>query len=263
MANRVPPVETSPEALAALFGRDRAVHAYGLADLEEPFWSQGRWYRRENAAVGILELDDAEVAIVYCVSARANAETIGLLVDLAAAGELPPHSFLTGPMGAGQALAPWFDARWCAPHTRMRLADRRLAARPSPDLVGLRRVDLAAIERLFDAAPDHGRFFTPSMLDTGAYLGRFLGDALIAMAGVHVVSAHYRVAAIGNVVTDPDHRRRGHAADLVRGVCAQLTPTTDEISLNVSDDNVAALRLYDGLGFEVVIAFEEGEFVAR
>ncbi len=265
MVDPVPQVERSPEALIELFERDRAVHSYGLADLEEPFWSQGRWYRRGEAAVGVLDLEGAEVAIVYCVSARANDETLALLADLAAAKCLPPHSFLTGPLGVEAALEPWFEVRWCAPHTRMRLVATDVGTMRSipDDVVALDSRSLEAIDRLFTAAPDSGRFFTASMLDTGYYIGRFDRSQLVAMAGVHIVSERFRVAAIGNVLTHPDHRGQGHAGDLVRAVCARLAPTIDEISLNVSDDNVVARRLYDRLGFEVVIPFDEGEFVAR
>jgi ribosomal protein S18 acetylase RimI-like enzyme len=268
MARRVPQVERSPEALTELFERDRAVHSYGLADLEEPFWSQGRWFRRGDAAVGVLDLEGAEVAIVYCVSARANDETLALLVDLAESGALPAHSFLTGPLGVAAALEPWFSVRWCAPHTRMWLADLGAlrAAGPEPVDSGIRPLDAAslpAVERLFVEAPDSSRFFTPSMLDSGHYVGRFDAHRLVAMAGVHVVSERFRVAAIGNVVTHPDHRGRGHGTDLVRAVCRGLAPTIDVISLNVSEENVVARRLYDRLGFESVIPFDEGEFVAR
>src|SRR5690606_32377740 len=33
-----------PAELATLFQRDRETHIYGLADLEEPYWSHSAWY---------------------------------------------------------------------------------------------------------------------------------------------------------------------------------------------------------------------------
>jgi GNAT superfamily N-acetyltransferase len=259
----IPAPESNPDALFELFGRHREVHPYGLADLEEPFWSSSAWFRRGAAAVGVIDLADAELAIVYAVSSAAAAETAALVGDLAVAGELPARFLLTGPVGIEAALTPAYRAMWCGPHTRMRLADHD-AIGPSPeDVESLGHRDLPAIEALFAAAPDAGRFFTPSMLDTRAYVGRYVDDALIAMAGVHVLSERHRVAAIGNLLTHPAHRGRGHAAELMRSLCRRLVDRVDVIGLNVSDDNIVARRLYDRLGFTPVIAFDEGEFVAR
>ncbi len=263
----IPDPEPHPDRLAEVFGRHPAVHPYGLADLEEPFWSQSRWYAEGEAVVGVLELDDADVAIVYCVSATAEAETLDLLGRLAAAGALPAHSFLTGPIGVASKLAEHFEVRWCTPHTRMRLTEA--ASVPTSPVQGadavvpVGRAEIELIDQLFAVTPDAGRFFTESMLDTDAYVGTLLGGELVALAGVHVLSDRYRVAAIGNVLTRHDQRRRGHAARLVTALCAQLAHRVDVIGLNVNDENVGARRLYDSLGFEPVIAFDEGEFVAR
>jgi len=262
----IPAPESNPDALFRLFERDRAVHPYGLADLEEPFWSASRWFRHREAAVGVIELPASPVAIVYAVSATAPAATSALLGELAHATELPRHCFVTGPVGMAEHLDPTHRALWCAPHTRMRLAGSpqrgRLGSPAGERLLGLD--DLTAVEVLFAAAPDAGRFFTPTMLATGAYLGRFDGDLLIAMAGVHVVSERHKVAALGNVLTHPAHRRQAHAAELVRALCALLHDRgIDVIGLNVSDDNHGARRLYDSVGFVPVIPFDEGEFIAR
>jgi GNAT superfamily N-acetyltransferase len=259
----IPAPESNPDALCELFAKDRAIHSYGLADLEEPFWSSSVWFRSEDAAVGILELPGADIAIVYAVSNAAPEACTELVVDLAKAGKLPDRFLLTAPVGIEGRIAATFTSLWCEPQKRMQLVDSsRLGPVPS-GLAGIGRADLAVVERLFASAPDSGRFFTPWMLETGAYVGRFEGEELIALAGVHVLSERYRVAAIGNVLTHPDHRGRGHASEMLAGLCRRLSMSVDVITLNVSDDNDAARRLYDRLGFAPVIAFDEGEFVRR
>ena len=55
------------EALVDLYRRDRHNHIYALADLAEPFWSRSRWWRRGDAAVGLIGLGDDEF-VVYAVN---------------------------------------------------------------------------------------------------------------------------------------------------------------------------------------------------
>ena len=43
------------------------MHPYGLADLEEPFWSSSTWYRRGDAVVAVLDLGGDPV--VYAIAA--------------------------------------------------------------------------------------------------------------------------------------------------------------------------------------------------
>ncbi|MEL6893423.1 MAG: hypothetical protein AAFP84_17660, partial [Actinomycetota bacterium] len=54
-----------PGELVAFFADDRAVHVYSLVDLEEPFWSASRWYRRGDAVVGVVATRvDTAVAVI-------------------------------------------------------------------------------------------------------------------------------------------------------------------------------------------------------
>ena len=63
--------------------------------------------------------------------------------------------------------------------------------------------------RLYDESyPEN--WFDPRMLETRQYFGLRVDGRLVSVAGVHVYSEQYRVAAIGNVVTHPAHRNRGY-----------------------------------------------------
>ena len=42
-------IVTDTDELAVFFGDHVAAHIDALADLEEPFWSGSRWYRRDDA----------------------------------------------------------------------------------------------------------------------------------------------------------------------------------------------------------------------
>lgn len=95
------------------------------------------------------------------------------------------------------------------------------------------------------------------MLETDEYFGIRDRDRLLGVAGVHVVSATHGVAALGNIVTDPNHRGRGIARRCTAAVCRSLRRRVDTISLNVAADNAPALRCYRSLGFVDAAVYEE------
>jgi predicted GNAT family acetyltransferase len=80
---------------------------------------------------------------------------------------------------------------------------------------------------------------------------------LVSAAGVHVYSEHYRVAAIGNVVTHPAHRNRGYAGLVTARLCRSLLEKVEHVGLHVKADNAAALACYRKLGFEIIASYRE------
>ena len=96
-----------------------------------------------------------------------------------------------------------------------------------------------------------GNWFVPRMLETGCYYGVRRGSALVSVAGVHVYSRRYKVAALGNVTTRPDVRGQGLAAAATARVCQEmLRAGIEHIGLNVKADNRSAIACYEKLGFE-------------
>ncbi len=83
-------------------------------------------------------------------------------------------------------------------------------------------------------------------------------DALVATAGIHIVSEREGVAGLGNVTSHPRVRGRGYA----RQVCARLLRHLDglgiaHIGLNVAAGNARAQQVYAGLGFVQVAEYHE------
>jgi len=103
-----------------------------------------------------------------------------------------------------------------------------------------------------------GNWFDPRMLETGQYVGiRGDGDELVSVAGIHVYSPAYKIAALGNIATRLDKRGQGLGTIVSAGLCKQLLPTVDVIGLNVRSDNTAAIRVYEKIGFEIVGTYHE------
>ena len=102
-----------------------------------------------------------------------------------------------------------------------------------------------------------GNWFDPRMLDTGCYLGVSHAGRLTAVAGVHVVSEEFAVAALGNIAVDPSHRGRGLGRRVTAALCGLLLGKVRIIGLNVKADNHAAIGCYRRLGFERIASYEE------
>ncbi|WP_370463364.1 GNAT family N-acetyltransferase [Micromonospora sp. WMMD558] len=137
----------------------------------------------------------------------------------------------------------------------------RLAAVPPAGVV-LGAADLPALRALYaEAYP--GNWFDPRMVDTGQYVGVRDGGGLVAVAGVHVWSPRYRVAAVGNVTTHPRARGRGLGAAVVAALCRRLRSSVEHVTLNVRADNGPAVRLYERLGFTRVADYGEFTLTGR
>jgi predicted GNAT family acetyltransferase len=95
------------------------------------------------------------------------------------------------------------------------------------------------------------------MLDTGQYFGLRTDGRLVTAAGVHVYSEFYGIAAIGNVVTHPDHRNKGYGKLVTARLCQSLLEKVEHIGLNVKTDNIAALTCYRNLGFDTAASYAE------
>ena len=124
----------------------------------------------------------------------------------------------------------------------------------------VRRIELADVVPLADLyALGGGGAFSPVQIEQGVFYGVWVEDRLVAAAGTHLVSVTYGVGAVGNVFTHPDHRGQGYASAATSAVTAELLDRDiQDVILNVSQDNDAALHVYEKLGFERTCPFFEG-----
>lgn len=85
--------------------------------------------------------------------------------------------------------------------------------------------------------------------EAGRWWGLRDGDALIALGALNAV--HEELGQIGGVYTVPGERRRGHALRLMESLIADCIRSRGlrKLILFTGEDNVAAQRLYEPLGF--------------
>ena len=72
------------------------------------------------------------------------------------------------------------------------------------------------------------------------------------MSLVGITAMHDTIAQIGGVFTLPDHRRSGLSTDVMITLMhdAHCLHRLDRLFLFTGEDNVAARRMYESLGFE-------------
>ena len=249
---------TDKSQILSYLETDRLYAAYAIGDLDPVMFGQSTWAAAEQA--GRLQA----LALLFC-------------------GLDPPALFLMGHTGGVRAILE--HARYpervfltCRPAHLAVTRDFyvwdktipmwRMVLQPArfrPVKVDCVRLTPAHSDQLTELyAFGGGGAFSPAQMQHGAFHGVLLGSHLVAVAGTHLVSSTYGMAAVGNVFTHPDYRGRGYGTATTSAVVAELLQRgIRTVVLNVSQDNARAIRIYERLGFERFCPFFEGPALAR
>ena len=229
-----------------------------MGDLDDFEWPHTRWFGWERD--GQLE----QIVLLYTEPAlpvliAIAEEPFVAMEDLlrAVRGALPSALSVHATAPLLDTLAERYVIEGAEPHLKLALGRTDLIAAHALPVELLGTTDLADIEGFYRAAYP-GTWFVPRMLATNRYVGIRRDGRLVCVAGVHVHSPTWHVAALGNVATLPDTRGQG----LARGACAALcllllADGIETIALNVRADNAAAIAAYTHLGFEPAAAYTE------
>jgi len=121
-----------------------------------------------------------------------------------------------------------------------------------PDITPLTAGDVASMLELV-AATQPGPF-AKETIELGSYLGTRRSGKLVAMAGERMRPPGF--TEISAVCTDTAHRGQGLARALVRALMGHITARGERPFLHVAIGNVAAINLYETLGFATVRKLE-------
>jgi ribosomal protein S18 acetylase RimI-like enzyme len=246
----------------AFLQRNADLHIYSLGDLDDFFWPYTTWYGwQEDGAI-------EEIALVYAGQAMPTVVAISqrpaamrrLLVE--ATPLLPKLFYAHLSPGVEDAFHDNYAIESHGPHQKMALRDiARVCGVDGSQAVRLTPQDADDLRRLYSESYP-GNWFDLRMLQMGHYFGLREAGRLVSVAGVHVYSERYGVAAVGNIVTHPACRNRGYATQVTARLCQSLLQKVRHIGLNVKIDNAPAVACYRKLGFESVTSY--GEFsIAR
>jgi ribosomal protein S18 acetylase RimI-like enzyme len=231
--------------IRAILRREPAWTVYALGDLSPRMFDKCRWYTPDLTLI----LRDYGTTILFATGPGSIREAMR---DVTGAVHLQVRSDALEEVAAIAAVTAqklmWRMVWRPAP---LPAADPRVAA--------LDAADVAALERLYADGAATGEspdFFYPSMVSDGVFRGIYEGDALVAVAGTHLVSREEGAAAIGNVYTRRDRRGRGLSRAVTTAVLQELAGI-ETIGLNVRAGNDAAIRVYESLGFARHCEFHE------
>ncbi|MCH9684202.1 MAG: GNAT family N-acetyltransferase [Deltaproteobacteria bacterium] len=244
--------------------RDLGMHLYELGDLDPFFWPHTQWFGLpradgELAALALL-YGSPQIPTLLALGRQDSEATAQLLAAIAPRIPLPVYAHLVP--GQLTILGDRVRPQAHGLHLKMEHRDRDRLALRTDDVDRLGPSDHDDLLELYGRSYP-GNWFDARMLETGQYYGIRSEGALVCVAGVHVYSPRYRVAALGNVTTDPGARGRGLARRATARLCRSLYATVDTIGLNVHADNQAAIACYRSLGFETIGEYEEFALEAR
>jgi ribosomal protein S18 acetylase RimI-like enzyme len=242
--------------------------AYALGDLEPPYSEQASWTvaLRQDHVEGLALLYSGLEPVVLFLMGQNEALDCILGHDFT-----PNEVFFTIQPAHRPMLENHYQPAYLNNMYRMRVeADtfRGIEIEKQRDIhvTSLNASHVGLIEGLIKAAAAADArelsdvAFSPDMLDSGTYAGIFdTTDRLVAVAGTHLIARRAHVAAVGNVVTHPDHRRQGLGTLVCHHVTRVLLENGFErVVLNVRQGNEPAVRIYRKLGYTVTNEFVEG-----
>lgn len=238
--------------------------AYALADLEPPYAQHAAWFGAYQA--GVI----GGLALIYSALEPSVLFLMGRFPAIRALlrGAGPGQALILAPPGVEDELRAVYHLEYAHQMRRMRVTaatfrppEREASSHEAQPLSCHNVPDMLAL--IHEAARHDGRetgdiAFTPGMVEHGIYRGIYEGGSLIAMAGTHIIAQAARLAAVGNVVVHPAHRRHGLGRQVTQAVTSALLKSgIERIMLNVRDDNNPAVRLYERLGYKTVSTFIE------
>ena len=244
---------TDKAEILALLESDRLYAAYAIGDLEPRMFAQTTWVGAEEAgrtqALALQFRGLQPPALFLMGDARGLRAILGDALR-------PERVYLTCRAEHLPVTRDFYAWSKTSPMWRMVLSPRRFrpvqgnCTRLAPDRA-------PQLTELFEHGG--GISFSPSQVQHGVFYGVRVAGQLVAVAGTHLVSSTYGVAAVGNVFTHPDHRGQGYGTATTGAVVAALLERgIQDIVLNVSQSNAPAVHIYEKLGFERHCPFFEG-----
>ncbi len=238
--------------------RHTFVHLYSIGDLDDFFWHYTTWYaltQEQQIKQIVLLYTGAALPVLLGLTEEPTDLMKELLRSLI---HLLPKRFYAHLSGdVVTVLADDYQIKSHGLHYKMALTNTEgLVASDTSNVIPLSAAHKDELEELYRVSHP-ANSFDPRILETSHFYGIRHGTPLVSVAGVHVYSRQYKVAALGNITTHPQFRGQGLATVVCAKLCQELLQTVNHIGLNVKVDNISAIACYSKLGFEPVATYEE------
>ena len=229
--------------ILAFLQQDRLYAAYAIGDLEPGLFAQCQWFGAE---------DDGRLQALALFFTGLNPPALFTMGDadgvaaILASALQPERAYFTCRAEHLPVVEAFYDLGKVEEMFRMTIAPADFHPFPGPT-VKLDLSHLDALRQLYRLGG--GDAFAPYQLRDGVYYGVEADGQLVSVAGTHLVSPTFGVAAVGNIFTHPDHRRRGYATACTSRVVEDLLAQGLDVVLNVNRENIEAIGVYKKLGF--------------
>ena len=243
------------QILAKYFSQQKSLHLYRLGDLDDFTWSRCSYYatQKNGELENVCLFYRGEGMPILLALGEIDPEYITRLCRL-----LPSTFYAHLSSGLDGIFRADYQIKDYGRHYKMYLTEfDHLAGLSVEGTFQLTVDDLPEILELYQESYP-GNAFDHRMVETGQYYGIRQDGKLVSIAGIHVYSPRYRVAALGNITTHPEFRGLGYARTATIRLCQELTEKIELIGLNVKADNHPAVALYQALQFRISDIY--GEF---
>ncbi len=247
--------------IEAHFRKNTNLNIYSIGDLDDFFREYSTWYGINS------EFDIEQIALLYkgmepptliALSDKNSEKMEELLRNIKEV--LPKEVYAHLSTSLINAFGEKCILKNFGKHYKMALQNKKwLIQNEDINIYRLCADDYEQIMTLYNSFYP-ANFFDKRMLETGKYFGYFEDlqkSKLRGVAGIHVYSEKYRVAALGNIAIDREYRGRSICKRLTSALCIDLLKTVDNIGLNVHCENHSAINCYKKIGFEIIGEYEE------
>jgi ribosomal protein S18 acetylase RimI-like enzyme len=236
--------------------KEPGLQVYSIGDLDDFFWPRTTWYAlKDNDAIQSLALLYAgqDIPTLLCFYKGDVKFSYRLLERIKSL--LPVTFYAHLSPGLLDVFGRHNIIKYYGSNYKMVLT-KAAHAEDDKNIKRLSVQDLPVMKDFLVVAYPQN-WFDSQMLETNKYYGYFIDNKLVGVAGVHVYSKEYKVAAIGNVATHPDYRGQQIGCTLTAALCFDLQKSVSSIGLNVKTDNEHAIKCYKKIGFEIIGTFDE------
>lgn len=243
------------DEIEARLRRNTYLHLYSIGDLDDFFWKHTTWYGTDQGEPPpVLLYSGSERPVLLALADESLTQSQELL--RLASPLLPRRFYAHLSEGLIEILNEEYEIHSHGMHYKMGLTKQELLGKiDTTEVIQLQKSDLNDLEAFYNRSYP-GNWFDARMLETG-YYGIRRGGELVSAAGVHVYSAVYKVAALGNIATHPEWRGQGLGTRVSARLCQELLKSVNHIGLNVKANNRAAIASYEKLGFEKIASYQE------